>query len=399
MNSVFRGCGRYPPAIPEFAPTALHNRRVKRLFHKQEADQPLVEIDIALLDAALDRGGLVWLDIVGEAPEEIRRIGRHLGLDSPSVEKTIDGRTMPMFDEHPGHLFVVLAGPATGQGKRLGTVELDLFFGADMLVTISESLLPSIDYLQSDLAITADTVTPTQLTGLITQIGVRRFLPLVDELEAQVDNLEEAALRADPQTLPDVHALRRDVILLQRLIGRQRIVFGELSVSNHPVLDDDARRSFETFHEQYQRLAENLDGARSLLNSVVETYRGAVADQTNEIVRILTVFAAIMLPLSLIASAWGMNFVEIPGGSDPWGFYIMAGVMALVGVGFWIYFARRGFVGAPRLRDLPKSVGLGIVQVGVTPIKLVSTGIETTVRGIGKMVSGPTPTDDDTEQS
>lgn len=366
---------------------------MKRLFHKQEADQPLVEIDSALLDAAVDRGGLVWLDLEGEEPDEVRRIGSRLGLDAKSVEKTVDGKTMPMFDEHPTHLFVVLAGPATSQSGRLDTVELDLFFGVNILVTIHETTLPSIEYLISDLSITSETATPTELTGLISHIGGRRFLPLVEELESRIDDLEEAALRAEPKTLPDVHALRRDVVLLQRLVGRQRIVFGELAVSLHPALDAQSRRDFETFQEQYQRLTENLEGARALLNSVVETYRGAVADQTNEIVRILTVFSAIMLPLSLIAGMWGMNFVRVPGGADRWGFYIMAGVMALVGVTFWIYFARRGFVGAPRLRDLPKSVGLGIVQVGVTPIKLVSSGIETTVRGIGRLVSG-TSTDD-----
>jgi len=372
---------------------------VKRLFHKQEANQPLVEIDVALLDAALDRGGLVWLDLEGEGHDEVRRIGRHLGLDTKSVEKTIDGKTMPMFDEHPDHLFVVLAGPATGQTGRLDTVELDLFFGADILVTIHETSLPSIDYLLAELPITVEVATPTELMGLISQIGGRRFLPLIEELESRIDDLEEAALRADPQTLPDVHALRRDVVLLQRLVGRQRIVFGELAVSTHPVLDTQSRRDYETFHEQFQRLTENLEGARALLNSVVETYRGAVADQTNEIVRILTVFSAIMLPLSVVAGMWGMNFGNIPGGTERWGFYIMVGVMALVGVGFWIYFARRGFVGAPRLRDLPKSVGLGIVQVGVTPVKLVSTGIETTVRGIGRMVTGSSTDGDDHSDS
>jgi magnesium transporter len=372
---------------------------VKRLFHKQEADQPLVEIDTALLDAAIDRGGLVWLDVEDEDDDEARRIGRQLGLDAKSVEKTIDGMTMPMFDEHPSHLFVVLAGPTTGQAGRLGTVELDLFVGTNLLVTMHETSLPSIEYLMSDLAITVETATPTELTALISQIGGRRFLPLIEELESRIDDLEEAALRADPQTLPDVHALRRDVVLLQRLVGRQRIVFGELAVSTHPVLDAQSRRDFETFHEQFQRLTENLEGARALLNSVVETYRGAVADQTNEIVRILTVFSAIMLPLSLIAGMWGMNFGNIPGGAERWGFYTMVGVMALVGVTFWIYFARRGFVGAPRLRDLPKSVGLGIVQVGVTPVKLVSTGIETTVRGIGRLVTGSSPTEDDSDQS
>jgi len=113
-----------------------------------------------------------------------------------------------------------------------------------------------------------------------------------------------------------------------------------------------------------------------------------VADQTNEIVRVLTVFAAVMLPLWLIAGMWGMNFVNIPGAEERWGFWIHVGAMALFALGLWLYFAQRGFVGAPRLRDLPKAAGLGLIQVGVAPIKVVAGSIESTMRFVGLRESG-----------
>jgi hypothetical protein len=138
------------------------------------------------------------------------------------------------------------------------------------------------------------------------------------------------------------------------------------------------------------QVLESLESARSLLGSVVDTYRGAVADRTNDIVRVLTVFSAILLPLTLISGIYGMNFIDIPLADEPWGFWATVGGMGLIAAVLWFYFARRRFVGTPQLGDLPKAVGLGIYQVGTAPIRAVADGIESTIR----FVSGG---DDDRE--
>jgi hypothetical protein len=70
-----------------------------------------------------------------------------------------------------------------------------------------------------------------------------------------------------------------------------------------------------------------------------------------------------------------MNFSRLPGTTGEWGFWGLIGVMAALAVGVWIYFARRGFIGAPRLRELPKAVGLGLFTIGTAPIRVVAEGI------------------------
>lgn len=193
-------------------------------------------------------------------------------------------------------------------------------------------------------------------------------------------------MASDPRTLTEVHALRRDVSLLRRSVGPQRDVFNQLAESLHPAIDPGAARAFDRVFDHHLKIVDSLEGARGLLASVLETHRGAVADQTNEIVRILTVFSAILLPMSVISSMWGMNFIEIPFRELKWGFLALVGAMLTFGLGLWLYFSRRGFIGAPKLSELPKSVGLGLLQIGVLPIKVVSSG----VRQVGRIVTDPT---------
>jgi len=216
---------------------------------------------------------------------------------------------------------------------------------------------------------------PAGLLAFLAGMSAKRFVPLIQELERQVDILEEIAIQGDPQTVVEVHALRRDVIYIRRALAPQFDVYEDLSESTHPVIDDQARQLFVRVANQHRRSLEALEAGRALLGSVLETYRGAVADQTNEIMRVLTVFSAILLPLTLIAGLWGMNFANIPGATTDRGFWGLVAIMLLLAVGVWVYFARRGFIGAPRLRDLPKAVGLGLFTIGTAPIRVVAEGI------------------------
>jgi magnesium transporter len=369
---------------------------VQRLFRKETADSQLVEIPATDVRSALSRPGFIWLDLTNEPPEEIYALGDLFDLDRESLEESADISLLPRMDEHDGYVFVVLNGLILGSGERLTTSEIDIFISKEFLVTIHRDPFPAVEWLQtpSNAAATTSLDTPAHVAAFIAQIGTRRYLPLIEALEERVDVLEEMAMASDPRTLPEVHVLRRDVGLLRRSVGPQRDVFNELAESLHPAIDPSAARAFDRVFDHHLKIVDSLEGARGLLTSVLETHRGAVADQTNEIVRLLTVFSAILLPMSVIASMWGMNFIEIPLSDEWWGFLVLVGGMLLLGFGLWMYFSRRGFIGAPKLGDLPKSVGLGLLQISVAPIKVVSSGVRQVGRIVAESVEDPTSRDD-----
>jgi magnesium transporter len=386
MNAVFRGGAFDCRGEGHCSP---HNQRVQRLFHKGNADAALVEVAAGELQSLISSPGFLWLDLMGEPEEQIRALRTTFELDRVSLEEAIDISLLPRMDEHDGYLFVVLNGLVTGAGQRLATSEIDIFIAERFLVTIHRDPFPAVDWLQapSNSVSTTHLDTPAHVAAFIAQIGTRRYLPLLEALEERIEVLEEMAMSSDPRTLTEVHALRRDVGLIRRSVGPQRDVFNELAESLHPAIDAGAARAFDRVFDHHLKIVDSLDGARSLLSSVLETHRGAVADQTNEIIRLLTVFSAIMLPMSVITGMWGMNFIQVPGADWEWGFLALVAAMLLFGFGLWIYFGRRGFIGAPRLKELPKSVGLGLLQIGVAPIKVVGSGIESTVRHVGRIVS------------
>lgn len=324
-----------------------------------------------------DPDSWVWVDVIGEGPEVIREIGTTFGLDTNAVEESFSPSSLPLVEEHAREVFVVMHGFATGAGERLSTPKIDVFIGERFLITIRDGGRAPVEIVKARLAEEGDlpVSSPAAFLAFIARITGRQYTPLIQELERQVDGLEEMAIRGDPQTAVEAHALRRDVILLKRALGPQFDVYDDLSESTHPVMGVEARQLFARVANQHHRALESLEAGRALLGSVLETYRGAVADQTNEIMRILTVFSAILLPLTLLSGIYGMNFVQIPLSHRAAGFWMIVGVMFLIAIALWIYFARRGFIGAARVKDLPRAVGLGLFRIGAAPIKAVTGGL------------------------
>lgn len=328
----------------------------------------------AEIDACMREGGWIWLDVLAPTEAEVAVIGERFGFDHRSMQDVLDVSHLPKLDEFDDYLFVVLHGVVTGEQRRLETSELDLFIGTDFLVTFHRTPLHSVDWVAEKAGVFNHLVirSPALTAAAIAEAGSRRFLPLLDALDDGIEELEDLSFVGDPNTLSLTHALRRDVIVLRRIVGPQSEVLHQLSQTPTALLNDQARRAFRDVYDNLFRVARWLDASRALLSGVGETYRGVVAERANEVMKILTVFAAIMLPLALISGIWGMNFYNLPWADWRWGFLTVMGIMVLIAIGLWLFFARRGFVGGPKLRDLPRSIGLGLVQIGTAPVRAMA---------------------------
>lgn len=327
--------------------------------------------------------GWVWIDISAESPAVIADLCSSFDIPKAFIDEALAEASLPMIEERRDMIYVVLnAFRSTAEG-RLAPSEVDFFLGPNFVISVHEGDIVSTTTVQErfDQGIGLTVPTPSGLLAQLAMVGSRRLPSLIDQLEGQLDVLEELAMSADPRALNNVYALRRDVIVMRRVLVPQRQIYDELAEpGGHPLVDEESRREFERVADYQTQVLESLETARSLLGSVLETYRGAVADRTNEIVRVLTVFSAILLPLTLISGIFGMNFLEIPLADHAYGFWLTVGSMALIASGLWYYFGRRRFVGTPRLSDLPRAVGLGIYQVGTAPIRAVAGGIGSTIR-------------------
>lgn len=322
-------------------------------------------------DAVLDPpdGGWVWVDLEGEDPATIRRVCSELEIDDDLIDEALANDTLPMLHERRDLAYLMLRMLDIGDDRVLDPVEVDVFLSASYLITIHGRDLRAATTIRrrTSEGVALPATTPAGLLAHLAMVGSRNYPILIERLEEEIEELEAQAVRADARAIGLAQALRRDVVLMRRVLVPQRVIYEELAEGGLGAVDVRARKAFDRVATYQGQTLESLEVARSMLGWALETHRSAVADKTNEIIRVLTVFSAILLPLTLISGLFGMNFLSLPLVEQDNGFWVLIGAMAVGAIGSWFYFYRRGFVGGPRLSELPKAVGILVRGVDKGP--------------------------------
>lgn len=317
----------------------------------------------------LGRSDLVWVDRVIDDDTELHDLAEEYGLDPAAIEDVLDVEQLPKFELTPGHLFVVLHS-LTHDGDRLDTTEVDCFVGDDVLVTLHRGNVLGLDWLWREIARNPHLSEggPAEVFGHLSEALGRRYLAVADEFERRVDGLGDDALAAAPHVLGEVQLLRREEATIRTMLTPQLRMLDRLSRMTAD-LNDQARRQVVDAYDAHSQVMASLATSRQLLNDTLDTYRGAVAERQGRAANLLTVYAAIVLPMTLIAGWYGMNTANLPAANRPWGWVVVTAVMAVVGLVSWLYFARLGLVGQPRLI---KPIGKGLAAAARAPMKPVT---------------------------
>ena len=334
---------------------------------------PLQPVGTDRLPARLVGAAWVWVDVTGPTPELAVELGRLFDVPDHVIEDAVGRGVFPKWEDHDNRLLTVIHLP-TSDDDQVDTAALVCLLGSNVLLTFHPDPHPGLDWLLGAAARHAVLAEggPDFMLGRLAELAAREFHPLVEGCDVAFDALADRALQGDPEVLSDTQALRRDAALLRKVLGPQREVLVSLAAVDTNLLTDEARRRLRDAYDHHRQLVEELDAARLMLASVADTYRAAVAERTNDVMKVLTVFSATLLPLSVIVGIYGMNFEHMPELGRRWAYPVVLSVMAAIALGLWGYFVRRGFVGRPRAR-VPRRVGRGLLAAARTPVRSVGS--------------------------
>jgi magnesium transporter len=142
----------------------------------------------------------------------------------------------------------------------------------------------------------------------------------------------------------------RNILTLKKLVSSLHIVLMLLGTKRNRFVSDEARGFFQEMLRNAVAIREGVDSSRDLLDGVLGSIQAAAANRTSEIARVLTVVSSIMLPLTVIAGVYGMNFEHMPELKWPYGYFTVLGLMAATGLGLVLLFKRLGWIGGTASR-------------------------------------------------
>jgi magnesium transporter len=309
-----------------------------------EAVAPRPEPRVAEVSAQ----GLTWIHLDPPIdPETVNNLRERFGWHPLDVEDVLSKRQRPKIDDYKedGYLFGVLHFPAYDKNvQRLNAAELDFFLGPDYLVTISNvELLPVtrlFNRVQED----------EQFRNQLFEKGSGRLLyevlddlfdycfPILDKIAYKLDSIEDDIEdRRSEEIVTDISKVKQEIISYRKIIKPQRPALRLLERHIERFLPENLELYFDDLVDASERIWDLLDNYKEVVEALEDTNESVISHRQNDILRILTIFSVILLPLTLISGIFGMN-VLFPGEHTHAAFWAIVGLMVATIAGMIGFF-------------------------------------------------------------
>jgi magnesium transporter len=289
--------------------------------------------------AACPRGGadLVWLGLLSPSEEEMRAVQEEFGLHDLAVEDAFRAHQRPKLEDYEGMRFVVLkTARYDDRREQVRFGEIDIFAGPGFAITVRHGEAGDLRSARRRLEARPELLRagPAAVVWAILDKVVDDYRPVVDGLENDIEEVEEAVFSDEGEPTQRIYFLKRQVIEFHHAVRPLLAPLDDLERGIVVDLDPQLTRYFRDVNDHVKRIAADVEAQRELLTSVLEANLALVAVRQNEVVRKISGWAAIIAVPTFIASVYGMNFNDIPELSWAFGYplawAVMLGVAALL---------------------------------------------------------------------
>jgi magnesium transporter len=298
-----------------------------------EAVAPRLEPRVAELSA----DGLTWIHLDPPIdPETVNALRARFGWHPLDVEDVLSKRQRPKVDDYvdDGYLFGVLHFPAYDKNvQRLNSGELDFFIGSDYLVTISNVELLPVTRLFSRVE------EDERLRDNLFSKGSGRLLyeilddlydycfPILDKIAYKLESIEDDIEdRRSEEIVTDISKVKQEIISYRKIIKPQRPALRLLERHIERFLPEELELYFDDLVDASERIWDLLDNYKEVVEALESTNESVISHRQNDVLRVLTIFSVVLLPLTLISGIFGMN-VLFPGEHTHAAFWVIVGLM------------------------------------------------------------------------
>src|SRR5471030_2163211 len=301
--------------------------------------------------AELQAAGLTWIHLTGTGPIVAGELANRFGWHELDVEDVLSKRQRPKVDDYAddGYLFVVLHFPVYDRAiQRLNAAELDVFIGPDYLVT-----LPNVELLP----LTRLFRRCEEDEGFCEQLfskGSGRVLyealddlfdycfPILDKIGHKLDALEDDVFEGrSNEVVRDISNVKQEIISYRKIVKPERSTLRLLERHTERFLgEEDLDHYFDDIVDAAERIWDILDNYKEVIEALESTNESVISHRQNDVLRILTVFSVVLLPLTVITGFFGMN-LNFPGFGTTWAFWTIFGLMAAAFVGMIAFFRHK----------------------------------------------------------
>ncbi len=295
---------------------------------------------------------LTWIDIDRPTERETEYLAQNYPFHPLDLDDCLSRIQRPKIDEYKDYRFLVLHFPVFNKQTRATTPsQVSVFIGDKYLITLHKGDLKPLAKLFRECQLEEEareenfSQGPGYLLYRIIDRLVDYCLPILNRISANIEQTEDNifASRRIPRAIEDISILRRDVISFRRIIWPMRAVIGSLEPRIRRFTKMDLAVYFGDMIDHVDKIWDALDEYKEIIEGLNDTYDSLATNRTNEVIRMLTIIATILLPLTVVASLYGMN-IPLPFQQSGYSLIFVLFIWVVIVSGMLYFFRRQRWI-------------------------------------------------------
>jgi len=342
--------GRSPGSLIFVGQQKTDTPRLRLIDYDQEMLKDDFIDSLDTLSACTNSQSTSWLNIDGlHVPDLMSQVGNLFDLSSLILEDIVNTGQRPKLEEFPDALFVTLKMLSLDEELgRINAEQLSAVLTGNCLITFQEKPGDVFDPVRERLR---------RQSGRLRRLGAdyllytlldcvfENYLKVVEILGERIEEFDEEVLgNPTPDLLEEINLYRREMAYIRKAVRPAREIILKLAKTENEIITPQIAPFIRDLHDMAEQVVDAVDIYREMLNDHLNSYNMAVTNRLNDVMKFLTVFATIFIPLSFLAGVYGMNFEIMPELHYRNGYFILLGIMGTVAAVMLAYFKKRKWI-------------------------------------------------------
>lgn len=294
-----------------------------------------------------DKPTVTWINIEGlHDVELIKRLGKHFGFHPLTLEDVLNCGQRPKLEDYGDYHFMVMKSLYFKE-EELEIEQISFFLSGTYVITLQQIPGDSFEAVRERIRQGKGQIRkmgPDYLLYALVDALIDEFFPILENYGERIEDLEDEVIeQPTPETLNEVHRIKRELLLVRRTAWPEREVINALQREDAHLVRSETRVFLRDCYDHTIQVIDMVETYRDLASGLLEVYLSSASNRLNEVMKVLTIISTIFIPLNFIAGLYGMNFHRMPELDWRFGYPMALGIMALVGGSLVVYFRRKGW--------------------------------------------------------
>jgi len=296
---------------------------------------------------------ITWINIDGlHDIDLIEKLGNHFEIHPLVLEDILNTDQRPKMEDFEKYIFFVLKMLYVDEKKQeIHSEQVSLILGKNFVISFQEGIGDVFDSVRERIRSGKTRIRKRgadYLAYALLDAIIDGYFGILEKIGERIEDMEEDLIsNPNPKTLQKIYNLKREMIYVRKSIWPLREVINNLLREESKIITEPTHIYLRDLYDHTIQVIDTVETFRDLISGMVDMYMSSVSNKMNEVMKVLTIFAAIFIPLTFVAGLYGMNFnpdaspFNMPELNFYLGYPMALFAMAMVGIVMLIYFKRK----------------------------------------------------------